>query len=107
MLSKIFLKAADISNGCRSFPVYSQLVVALEEELFLQGDQEAHFGLPISPMSDRSKDSLAVSQDFWLTSMLQPLAEPFGRFLTPEMRDAMLAKVADNRVVWLRLMEKY
>lgn len=106
MLMKAFVHMADIGNGCRPFGVYKHLVLALEEELFSQGDQEKVLGLPVSPMSDRSKDSLAATQDFFLSKLVEPLVLPYCTLLSPEFSGKVKTNLDSNRKTWLTLIER-
>lgn len=53
---------ADISHLALPTPVHLQWVGRLENELFLQGDQERRRGLPISPLMDRNAQGITRSQ---------------------------------------------
>ena len=50
---KLLIKAADISNPTRPFPVYEKWVGGVMAEFFAQGDAEKARGLPISMNCDR------------------------------------------------------
>lgn len=58
----------------RSFePILFRWAKAVTEEFFAQGDQEAALGLPISPLMDRSKSSLPLSQINFIEFIVAPL----------------------------------
>lgn len=44
---------------------------------FLQGDEEAHLGLPISPFMDRSAPQLAKLQESFITHIVGPLCNSY------------------------------
>ena len=57
------LKCADLGHLALPEELHRDWVSRLEEEFFLQGDQERKAGLPISPLMDRTKaNSLFSSQ---------------------------------------------
>merc|ERR1711904_378563 len=78
MLLQCFMHMCDLGHCCRTFDIHKHIVVLLEEELFNQGDQEKELGLPVSPMMDRSQDSLAMSQSFFCNKLLLPLMVPWA-----------------------------
>jgi hypothetical protein len=47
--------------------------MAVTEEFFAQGDQEAALGLPISPLMDRNNSSLPLSQINFIEFIVAPL----------------------------------
>ncbi|GIL49917.1 hypothetical protein Vafri_6220 [Volvox africanus] len=78
---QIFLKAADLGHLGEELGVHQRWVRSLEEEFFLQGDQEQQLGLPISPLFDRSKQGVSKSQvgfyDFIALPLVHSLASAF------------------------------
>merc|ERR1712196_270211 len=88
LLMQAFIHMADLSHCARPWSVHRTLVACLEEEFFSQGDQEKAAGLPISPMMDRSKDSAATGQGFFLEKLVRPMLEPYSAFVIESFRDA-------------------
>ncbi len=62
MLMQLGLKCADVGHLAASWPVHERWVACLEEELFLQGDQERLGHVNISPLMDRNKNGITKSQ---------------------------------------------
>jgi hypothetical protein len=56
------IKFADLSGNWAAQPVYRKWVEALEEEMFLQGDEEKARNLPPSPLCDRAKQGVRQCQ---------------------------------------------
>lgn len=98
---------ADISNSCRPWNPHAIGTVKLEEEFFAQGDMEWVLGVPMSMMMDRTKDSLAASQGFWITGMVGPLYTPFRQFLEQETAQTLTTNMQANKRVWDELIEKH
>lgn len=104
LLVKGVVHMADIGNGFRTWDVYKHLVAALEEEFFLQGDQEQELGIPISPMMDRNKDSLAAGQDFFLTKMVLPLFDLYSNFMAEDFNNFCRSTLHANNSRWTALI---
>jgi hypothetical protein len=110
MLMQAFTHMADLSHCTRPWDVHKTIVVCLEEEFFCQGDKEKEFGIPISPMMDRSKDSAATGQTFFLDKLVRPLLDPFCTFLHAEnssMKTVLKSNLISNRDKWAELVEKH
>jgi len=105
MLLQIFMHTADLGHTCRPWAVHKELVVDLEEEFFRQGDRERELGVPIMPMMDRSKDSAATGQSFFLEKLVRPLVEPFCFFLSSDLGGCLQGNLAENQQLWGRLVE--
>jgi len=107
MLIQAFLHMADFGKNCSRWEYHVINVVALEEEFFQQGDRERELGLPISPMSDRSKDSLAVCQGAFLPKVVFPLFEPLMRVVNEEANRTLVANLENNQSRWSELIEEH
>lgn len=70
---KIALKSADIGHCCVSPKLHKRWTGQLQEEYFLQGDQEATLGLSISPLMNRNKPGLLSSQTEFFDLIAIPL----------------------------------
>merc|ERR1719409_323039 len=98
---------ADIANCARPWNVYKHLVVQLEEEFFLQGDMERSLGMPITTMMDRSKDTLAGGQTFFLEKLVLPLLELYLPLIDEEMGTIFRGNLESNKKHWQDLIEKH
>lgn len=107
MLMQAFTHMADLSHCARPWVIHRVLVACLEEEFFSQGDQEKAAGLPISPMMDRSKDSAATGQSFFLDKLVRPMLDPYSFFLTDSLRDTFKSNLTINRDKWAELVKKH
>lgn len=56
------LKCADVGHLAARWDVHERWVACLEEELFLQGDQERLMHVNVSPLMDRHKNGITKSQ---------------------------------------------
>merc|ERR1740129_192256 len=79
----------------------------LEEEMFCQGDEEARLGFPISPNFDRSRDSVASTQTFFMEAFIRPLLEPFSTFVKKEWSEQALQNVDSNKDRWQGGVDKW
>merc|ERR1711879_952440 len=78
LLLQVISHTSSLAYSCRPWKIHKLLVQALEEEFFSQGVLEQAAGLPISPMMDSSRDSLAATQSFFLQKLVSPLLLPFS-----------------------------
>lgn len=104
LLMQAFTHMADLGHCTRPWDIHKVLVVALEEEFFSQGDKEKEAGIPISPMMDRSKDSAATGQTFFLDKLVRPLLDPYCTFLNVDLAKLFSANVNNNRDKWAELV---
>lgn len=107
MLMQAFIHMADLGHCCRPWSIHKHLVVALEEEFFLQGDKERSLGLPCMPMMDRQKDSTAASQEFFMSKLVMPLLTPCATFMTPQVGQFFLNGLSANMLRWKELVARY
>jgi len=105
LLVQIFMHMADLGHTCRPWNVHKKLVVDLEEEFFQQGDRERELGVPVMPMMDRTKDSAATGQSFFLEKLVSPLLEPFCHFVSADLAKALQDSLSENRERWSKLIE--
>ncbi|GIL88899.1 hypothetical protein Vretifemale_16705, partial [Volvox reticuliferus] len=71
---QVVLKVADLGHLAEELDVHKRWLSALEEEFFLQGDQERERGLPISPLFDRDKQGVSKSQVGFFEFVALPMA---------------------------------
>jgi hypothetical protein len=107
LLLRGVVHAADIGNAFRPWNIYKNLVASLEEEFFMQGDRERQLGVPVSPLMDRTKDSLAGGQDFFLGKLVSPLFTLYEKFLCDELRAIFEKNMEDNKGYWKHLMDRH
>lgn len=100
MLLQAFIHTADLGHCARPWDVHKHLVAALEEEMFRQGDTEAQLGVPVSPLMNRSADSMAAGQDFFFTKFVTPLLVPYTFFLDEEVGKQLLDNLDSNCDEW-------
>jgi len=107
MLLQAFIHMADLGHCCRDWSIHKHLVVALEEEFFLQGDQEMALGMPVMPMMNRNKDSAATGQEFFLEKLVYPLLDPYCHFIQPEVAEKLKDNLEDNVDNWQELVKQH
>ena len=80
---QLALKCADLCHVTYAFDLHQVWVRALEEEMFRQGDLEKEVGIPISPMCDRTKPGITISQceffDFIAIDLFKQMSLLFPR----------------------------
>lgn len=107
LLMQSFTHMADIGISARPWDVSKHNVVAVEDEFFMQGDQERMLGMPILPMMDRTKDSAATGQSFFLDKLVKPLLLPYTRLFSKEIGDTLLSNLESNKNRWATLVERH
>lgn len=107
LLAKAFTHMADLGQNCRHWAYHKHILAGLEEENFLMGDKQRNLGLPISPMCNRKKDSLASLQKGWCEGMVQPCLDPFRRVLTEDLFRVAKDNLMENEKKWLALVEAH
>jgi len=107
MLLTGFMHMADLGHTCRPWDIHRILVKDLEEEFFSQGDQERELGVPVMPLMDRTKDSMAVGQGFFLDKLVTPMLEPCCLFLSDELSRCLQDNIAENNRRWADLVQRF
>ncbi|CAG5111017.1 Oidioi.mRNA.OKI2018_I69.chr2.g5356.t1.cds [Oikopleura dioica] len=74
------LHSADISHSLRPWKHHEKMVEFLFEEFFLQGDQEAKSGFPISPLCDRNTLHIPNSQISFNKYIIEPTFSALTEF---------------------------
>jgi len=77
---RLVVKAADISNPCRSLAVYERWIDGVMQEFFCQGDVERERGLPISMNCDRETVSRDKCQVGFISFLVGPLFKSLHGF---------------------------
>jgi len=106
-LMQAFTHMGDLCHCTRSWDIHAVLVTCLEEEFFSQGDREKAAGLTISPMMNRSKDSAAAGQTFFLDKLVTPMLDPFCTFLNEGLPELLTHNLTNNRDKWAELVKKH
>lgn len=106
-LIEMTVHVADIGNCTRPWTSYRRVCALLEEELFMQGDKERNEGLPVSPLMNREKDSLAVAQGFWIPKIVMPLVDTFQPLMHVEVGEQFHAIMLENQAQWSLLVAKH
>ena len=70
---QIVLKCADLGHTFLPTPLHIRWVKLLEEECFLQGDRERNNDMSISPLFDRSKKGIIISQTGFFEMVVLPM----------------------------------
>jgi hypothetical protein len=105
MLIQAFVHMGDVGHCCRPWDIHRHMVVGLEKEFFEQGDKERELGMPVMPLMDRTKDSAAASQGFFIGKMVQPLLEATCSVLVDNLASALQVTTSDNGARWKKLIE--
>eukprot|EP00798_Chlamydomonas_sp_ICE-L_P002632 gene2632-5005_t len=96
------LKSADLGHLACARPVHHKWVRFLEEEFFIQGDQEKLKELQVSPLMDRLKNGITKSQIGFFDIVALPLFQSFAQTFTESQ--PMLDSVRDNCNMWRELI---
>lgn len=70
---KLLFHAADLGHSAKPWASHYHWSERVTEEFFLQGDEEAQLGLPISPLCSRKNSNLASSQVGFLQFVCVPM----------------------------------
>jgi hypothetical protein len=84
MLMKAIVHAADLSNPMKPLHLYLNWMRRINEEFWLQGDEEKKRGLPVSVMCDRDTTKLPESQAGFISFIVKPFVSAFS-ILLPEV----------------------
>eukprot|EP00948_MAST-09A_sp_MAST-9A-sp1_P003490 g3490.t1 len=76
----LVMKAADVSNPSKAFPIYVRWTNAILEEFYCQGDREKHLNLPVSPFCDRGNAKVTKCQLGFLNFIVNPLFQKLSAF---------------------------
>ncbi|CAK9094572.1 5'-cyclic nucleotide phosphodiesterase 1C (Cam-PDE 1C) (3' [Durusdinium trenchii] len=93
------LHAMDISNPAKVLSLSDKWSDLLRQEFFLQGDEEKHLGLPISPLCDRETVRFASSQVGFFTIIVQPTFTLMAE-LQHRVKDVLLTHLQTNTEAW-------
>ena len=92
------MKCADLGHLSSPRDVHMKWVRLLEEEFFLQGDSEKASGLSVSPLMDREKNGITMSQVGFFDIVALPLFQSFAQAFADAT--PLLEAVKDNYNMW-------
>mmetsp|Transcript_105702 Transcript_105702/g.315727 ORF Transcript_105702/g.315727 Transcript_105702/m.315727 type:complete len:521 (+) Transcript_105702:97-1659(+) len=93
--------AADTSTPAKPPSLADRWTELLQEEFFLQGDEERELSMPISPMCDRRNLQLASSQVGFIKFIVQPAFATLAA-VVPAVESEVLVHVEANASLWER-----
>lgn len=102
-LRQCFVHLADISFPTKPWNVAESWASMLAQEMFLQGDVEKEFGIPIGPLNDREKVNISYAQIGFIDLFVAPLALGFGAmmpYFANEAIDCMLTNLDSWYARW-------
>ncbi|XP_075991447.1 uncharacterized protein LOC142986723 isoform X2 [Anticarsia gemmatalis] len=100
LVLQIALKCADISNPCRPWNISHVWSTKVCDEFFRQGDRERSLRLPISPLCDRSNNSIPNIQQGFFRFVVTPLITEWHRFLNNDLSNQMFENLLYNQTQW-------
>ncbi|XP_076367981.1 high affinity 3',5'-cyclic-AMP phosphodiesterase 7A-like [Tachypleus tridentatus] len=102
---QVALKCADLCNPCRPWSISKQWSYQVCEELFQQGDIETELSLPITPVCDRTKTSVARIQTDFLRFVVTPLFVMWHKFLSSPLSHELMQHLHHNQIKWDELLQ--
>ncbi|GAX85226.1 hypothetical protein CEUSTIGMA_g12646.t1 [Chlamydomonas eustigma] len=96
---KMALKCSDLGHLASPEDVHRRWVLALEEEMFRQGDLEKERGHVVSPLMDRAKAGITKSQPGFFNLIALPLFSSFVSVLPSA--EPLLNQVKKNHTMWV------
>lgn len=97
---QIALKCADLCNPCRPWLISQRWSHQVCLEFFKQGDFEKKLNLPLTPICDRSKTSIAKIQADFFRFVVTPLFEIWHGFLASSLSSQLLGNLQHNQSCW-------
>lgn len=101
---QLLIKAADISNPFKPFPVAAMWAVRVTDEFFEQGRQEAEAGLDVTPTCDRTKQTRVGLQKGFIDFLAKPYFSCVGNMF-PKLK-THFERVLENRAKWDSLTDE-
>ncbi|KAK1946971.1 cAMP-specific 3' [Phytophthora citrophthora] len=102
LILQTVMMMADIGHAMKSFPLHLAWSELVAEEFYRQGDTERQFGLPISPLCDRTTgvDRFEKNQIGFLEFVVLPLYSAAHGVLPFVKFDDVIASVQENAATW-------
>lgn len=102
LVLQIALKCADLGNPCRPWlisRVWSNLIC---DELFKMGKVERKLGIPLTPICQSEKTSIATIQTDFFRFIVMPLLELWHQFLQSPLSSLLMSNFEHNYQRWQR-----
>lgn len=102
LVLQMALKCADLGNPCRPWlisRVWSNLIC---DEFYKMGRIEKRLGLPLTPICQREKTSIAGIQTDFFRFIVLPLLELWHKFLCSPLSDLLVSNFDHNYKRWQR-----
>ena len=93
------LHFADISNPGRPWELTHEWGIRVQEEQFLQGDEEIRLGLAVSRNCDRKEDSTSHNQLKFISNVMKPFSETIA-VLAPNFIEMINIHVQESLQKW-------
>lgn len=100
------LKCADLCNPCRPWAISQQWSFQVCQEFYRQGDIERELGLPVTPMCDRTRTSVARIQTDFFLYVVSPLFEIWDQFMNTTLSNQLVKNLRYNQAEWEKVLEK-
>lgn len=97
---QIALKCADLGNPCRPWDISHRWSLQVCKEFYRQGDFEKRLNIPVTPICDREKTTVAKIQADFFKFVVSPLFEIWDQFLDTELSRELLNNLRLNHVQW-------
>eukprot|EP01137_Pigoraptor_chileana_P006466 Opistho-2@3215 len=105
LLLEILIKCGDVSNPMRPFHLAKYWSDMIQEENFLQGDQEKKLGIPSSPFMDRENPQQAKMSVSFIDFIVAPLFRSVSK-VVPAIEECLPALAATREYWHTILLEK-
>lgn len=103
---QIALKCADLCNPCRPWEISKRWSYQVCQEFYRQGDYERQLNLPVTPLCDRTKTTVAKIQADFFKFVVTPLFEIWHRFLETSLSQQLLDNLSYNHNEWRIVVER-
>lgn len=97
---QIALKCADLGNPCRPWDISHRWSLQVCKEFYRQGDFEKRLNIPVTPICDRERTTVAKIQADFYKYVVSPLFEIWDQFLDTPLSRELLRNLWLNHVQW-------
>nr|XP_037273065.1 LOW QUALITY PROTEIN: uncharacterized protein LOC119164969 [Rhipicephalus microplus] len=97
---QIALKCADLGNPCRPWDISHRWSLQVCKEFYRQGDFEKRLNIPVTPICDRERTTVAKIQADFFKYVVSPLFEIWDQFLDTPLSHELLRNLWLNHVQW-------
>ncbi|XP_064486205.1 3',5'-cyclic-AMP phosphodiesterase 4A-like isoform X3 [Ornithodoros turicata] len=101
---QIALKCADLGNPCRPWDISHRWSLQVCKEFYRQGDYEKRLNIPVTPICDRDKTTVAKIQADFFKFVVSPLFEMWHQFLDTPLSTELLDNLHINHIQWEKLI---